>query len=70
MLEYLGVKLPLGVVGLVSESAPKVCSEYWLKLQGVTCTFLYSLNVEVACIEHASNFGQNFIMGYIKFLRR
>ena len=30
-LELLGVQLPLGVVGLGAELAPKVCSGYWLR---------------------------------------
>ena len=29
--ELLGVQLPLGVVGLGAELAPKVCSGYWLR---------------------------------------
>ena len=36
ILECLGVKLLLGVVGLGAELAPKVCSGYWLRLEG-TC---------------------------------
>jgi hypothetical protein len=29
VLEYLGMNLPLGVVGLTVELAPKVCSGHW-----------------------------------------
>jgi hypothetical protein len=31
MLEHLGMELPLGLVGLDSEQAPKVCSGHWLR---------------------------------------
>ena len=34
ILEHLGVKLPLGLVGLGAELAPKVCSAHWLRLKG------------------------------------
>ena len=34
--EHLGVKLPLGVVGLGEELVPKVCSVHQLRLEG-TC---------------------------------
>ena len=38
MLEYLGVELPLGVVGLAVEFAPKVCSGHWLRREGTHAT--------------------------------
>ena len=38
MLERLGVELPLGVVGLAVEFAPKVCSGHWLRLEGTHAT--------------------------------
>ena len=34
MLEHLGVDLPLGVVGLAAEFAPKVCSGHQHSLEG------------------------------------
>jgi hypothetical protein len=34
MLEYLGVELPLGVVGMSADPAPKVHSGHWLRLEG------------------------------------
>ena len=36
VLEHLGVELLLGVVGLGAELVLKVCSGYWLRLEG-TC---------------------------------
>jgi hypothetical protein len=36
VLEYLGVELPLGVVGTVAKLVPKVCSVHQLRLEG-TC---------------------------------
>ena len=38
MLEHLGVKLPLGVVGLTMKFVPKVCSEHLLRLEGTQVT--------------------------------
>ena len=38
VLECLGVELPLGVVGLVAEFGPKVCSGHWLRLEGTHAT--------------------------------
>ena len=34
VLEHLGVELPLGVVGLAAEFAPKVCSGCWPRHTG------------------------------------
>ena len=34
MLEHLGVKLPLGVVGLGAELVTKLCSRYLLRQEG------------------------------------
>ena len=38
MLEHLGVELPLGVVGLAVEFAPKVCSGHWPRPEGTCAT--------------------------------
>ena len=38
MLEHLGVELPLGVVGLAVEFAPKVCSGHWPRPEGTGAT--------------------------------
>ena len=38
MLEYPGVELPLGVVGLGMESVPKVCSGHRLRMEGSQAT--------------------------------
>lgn len=39
MLEHLSIMLPLGVVGLSVELAPKECSGHWLRLEGLYITF-------------------------------
>ena len=38
VLEILVVDLALGVVGLVMELVPKVCSGHWLRLEGICAT--------------------------------
>ena len=38
MIEGLGVELPLGVVGLVVEFMPKVCSGHCLRPEGTCAT--------------------------------
>lgn len=40
VLEHPGVELLLRVVGLGAELAPKVCSAYWLKPEGMHIYFL------------------------------
>ena len=37
-LEYMGVNLPLGIVGLAAEFKPKVCSGLWSRLEGTCAT--------------------------------
>jgi hypothetical protein len=38
VLEYLGVDISLGVVGLASEFVPKVCSGHWPRPEGYCAT--------------------------------
>ena len=38
MLEWLGVELPLSVVGLASELVPNVCSGHRLSVEGTCAT--------------------------------
>ena len=38
VLEHLGVELPLGVMGLVTEFPPKVCSRHQPKPEGTRAT--------------------------------
>ena len=42
MLEHLGVKLPLGVVGLGVEPVPEVCSGHRLRLEGLNHQLEYT----------------------------
>jgi hypothetical protein len=43
ILEYLGVQVLLGVVGLSAEIVPKVCSGHWLRPEGVLLIFIFGI---------------------------
>jgi hypothetical protein len=49
MLEYLRVELPLGIVGLAVDFAPKVCSGHLLRPEGTQATGQWGSCVPVSC---------------------